>query len=70
MEKYDALKTITFDMVKKYVKDYFKCLYVKGLVQGNVSQDIAVKTLENFVKTLKITEFSQDLYPKVRNFFN
>ncbi|KAJ8928145.1 hypothetical protein NQ314_019325, partial [Rhamnusium bicolor] len=43
-----------------------KSLYVKSLVQGNVSLDVATETVTKFVNSLHCTQLPDNSYPKFR----
>lgn len=66
-EKYNALKKIDFEMWKEFINKYFQCVYAKCLVQGNVTEEMAVETTRKFIDDLRITELPKDQYPSVRS---
>ncbi|XP_050307401.1 nardilysin [Anthonomus grandis grandis] len=61
---YKAMINISFEDVKTYCKEFFKSLYVKALVQGNVDETTAIKTVKDFVKTLNFSKLSQEERPQ------
>ncbi|KAJ8952796.1 hypothetical protein NQ318_008113, partial [Aromia moschata] len=66
VEKYSALVGITFDQLKRYYQQFIKSLYVKALVQGNVSSEISSKTVNKFIESLSFAQLPDNSYPKFR----
>ncbi|XP_074028660.1 nardilysin isoform X2 [Leptinotarsa decemlineata] len=65
-EKYIALSKLRYEDVKNFVSDYSNSLYVKALVQGNVSKKVASQTVKKFVETIKSSSFPDTEYPRFR----
>lgn len=51
-EKFGVIDQITFESIKEFCNVFFKKLYIKALVQGNVNKDVATEVIDDFVKTL------------------
>ncbi|XP_066256356.1 nardilysin [Euwallacea similis] len=66
IDRYAALQEIYCEDIKTFAKDYFKSLYVKVLVQGNVSQNTAVETVHSVVKTLNFVELKEEEKPQFK----
>lgn len=65
VEKYNTISTVTFDDMKQFAENFIKKLYVKVLVQGNLTQENALKIVNNFVSELNCEPIAQGSYPKV-----
>ncbi|KAG5888587.1 hypothetical protein JTB14_029883 [Gonioctena quinquepunctata] len=63
-EKYEALLKMSFNDIKTFIRDYRKTLYVKSLVQGNVSREDVCHTVTKFLETLKYDSFPEQEYPR------
>ncbi|XP_056633066.1 nardilysin [Diorhabda sublineata] len=63
VDRYNELSKLTFEDVVIFMNEYRKKLYIKSLVQGNVSEDVALNTVKNFVETLEIEELPKEHYP-------
>lgn len=59
---------MTFSDLKKFSQDFVQNLYIKSLVQGNVSKDHAVEVATNFVNALESASIPSDNYPMVSFF--
>ncbi|CAH2005923.1 unnamed protein product [Acanthoscelides obtectus] len=66
MEKHMELQTVTLDELKDYCKEFIKTLYLKSLVQGNVTALEASATVKKFVDTVHFTELPADIRPKYK----
>ncbi|CAH1155362.1 unnamed protein product [Phaedon cochleariae] len=65
-DRYLGLSNTTYGDMKNFIKDYTKSLYIKSLVQGNVSQEVACEVVNKFVETLKSNHLSEEQYPLFR----
>uniref|UniRef100_A0A6P7FSM8 Nardilysin-like n=1 Tax=Diabrotica virgifera virgifera TaxID=50390 RepID=A0A6P7FSM8_DIAVI len=65
IDTYRELYNLTFDDMQKFIKHFPKNLYVKSLVQGNVSADIACDTINKLIKSLDFEEIPKEKYPKL-----
>lgn len=64
VERYSVLENITCDDVTTYATNLFNNLYIKVLIQGNVSETVAVTTVNQVVDSLKCTPLKQEDLPK------
>lgn len=64
VERYSVLENITCDDVTTYATNLFNNLYIKVLIQGNVSETVAVTTVNQVVDSLKGTPLKQEDLPK------
>jgi secreted Zn-dependent insulinase-like peptidase len=65
VDKYNATSSITFDSVKKFAEQFVSNLYIKALIQGNVTKEHAIDVVNNFVSTLNCKPIDPNSYPKV-----
>ncbi|KAJ8920211.1 hypothetical protein NQ315_011872 [Exocentrus adspersus] len=65
-DKHAAILGINLDEVKEFYGRFIRTLYVKVLVQGNVSSDAAAQTVNKFVDDLQLEPLSKNSYPKFR----
>lgn len=66
IEKFKVLPSIELSHMKNFISNYFASLHIKGLVQGNITADIAKQTAYNFAKHLKSSPLPEEIYPRVR----
>jgi nardilysin len=66
VDKYNATSSITFDSVKKFAEQFVSNLYIKALIQGNVTKEHAIDVVNNFVSTLNCKPIDPNSYPKFR----
>nr|CAH7769485.1 unnamed protein product [Callosobruchus chinensis] len=66
MEKHAELQSVTLDELKVYCKEFMKTLYIKSLVQGNVSAKEASDTVKRFIDTVQFAEMPENLHPKYK----
>lgn len=64
VERYSVLENITCDDVTAYATNFFTKLYIKVLIQGNVSETVALTTVNQVVDSLKYTPLKQEDLPK------
>nr|CAI5844579.1 unnamed protein product [Callosobruchus analis] len=64
MEKHAELQSVTLDELKDYCKEFIKTLYIKSLVQGNVTAKEASDTVKRFIDAVNFTEMPTDVHPK------
>ncbi|XP_060528404.1 nardilysin-like [Cylas formicarius] len=65
-DRYSAMLNVTCEDLKLFMKDYCETLLVKCLVQGNVEEEVAVKTVNEFVNNLKYKPLEKENYPKFK----
>jgi secreted Zn-dependent insulinase-like peptidase len=65
VDKYNIVCSITMDSMKKFSEEFISTLYVKALVQGNVTREHAINVVKNFVSTINCKPISSSSYPKV-----
>uniref|UniRef100_A0A6P7H227 Nardilysin-like n=1 Tax=Diabrotica virgifera virgifera TaxID=50390 RepID=A0A6P7H227_DIAVI len=65
LDTYRELYNLTFDDMLDFIQIFPKNLYVKSLVQGNVSADVACDTINKFIKSLDFEEIPKEKYPKL-----
>ncbi|XP_018577073.1 nardilysin [Anoplophora glabripennis] len=66
VDKHSAIVNVTLEQVKQFYREYMKSLYVKTLVQGNVSAQVASETIDKFVKALQFEQLPENSYPKFK----
>jgi secreted Zn-dependent insulinase-like peptidase len=66
VDKYNIVCSITMDSMKKFSEEFISTLYVKALVQGNVTREHAINVVKNFVSTINCKPISSSSYPKFR----
>ncbi|GLV32816.1 Nardilysin [Carabus blaptoides fortunei] len=66
LEKYHALKQVTFEMFKEFAQNFLKTFHIQGLIQGNISQEIALAANNNIVSILQCEPLSIDQLQQVR----
>ncbi|KAH1009982.1 nardilysin isoform X1 [Dendroctonus ponderosae] len=64
IERYNAMLGVSYDDIITFAKNYFKSVYVKVLVQGNVSETSAISTVKEFINELGYSELPKELLPK------
>ena len=57
--------TITFEDIQTFADEFIKTLYIKALVQGNVSRNYAINIISNLVATLQCQPINPLEYPNV-----
>ncbi|XP_072378297.1 nardilysin-like [Diabrotica undecimpunctata] len=65
IDTYRELYNITFDDMLDFIKLFPKNLYVKSLVQGNISADVACDTINKLIKSLDFEEIPKEKYPRL-----
>lgn len=65
MEKYKALQNINLNQLKEFITKYLESLFLKSLVQGNISAKVAQKTVTDFLKHLKSSALPEKVCSKV-----
>ncbi|XP_072378295.1 nardilysin-like [Diabrotica undecimpunctata] len=65
IDTYRELYNLTFNDILEFIKLFPKNLYVKSLVQGNVSADVACDAINKLVKSLDFEEIPKEKYPKL-----
>lgn len=63
-ERYNTMLGVSFNDIITFSQTYFKSLYVKVLVQGNVNETTAVSTVQCFINELAYSELPKQLLPK------
>lgn len=64
VERFSVLEQITYEDVTAYATNFFSSLYIKALIQGNVSETVAINTVNQLVDNLKCTPLKQEDIPK------
>lgn len=64
-EKYKALEAIDFALLIDFIGKYLKSLHIKCLVQGNISQKLAMETVAKCANHLEYSAIPKKDYPKV-----
>ncbi|KAF7265302.1 hypothetical protein GWI33_021290 [Rhynchophorus ferrugineus] len=64
IERYTAMLAINFQDLKEYTETFLKSLYLKALVQGNITETTALETVQKFAKTLNFAELKIEDRPK------
>uniref|UniRef100_A0A6P7GKF8 Nardilysin-like n=1 Tax=Diabrotica virgifera virgifera TaxID=50390 RepID=A0A6P7GKF8_DIAVI len=65
LDTYRELYNLTFDDMLEFIQFFPKNLYVKSLVQGNVSADVACDTINKFITSLNFEGIPKEKYPKL-----
>lgn len=65
MESHAAMSNITFDMMKQFSEHVLDNLYIQGLVQGNVTKEMALETTQRFTDGLKCVALPLEKRPEV-----
>ncbi|KAJ8983824.1 hypothetical protein NQ317_008950 [Molorchus minor] len=60
------LKPGSLAKCKKLYEEYISSLYVKALVQGNVSKETATETVSGFVRNVGFAQLPENSYPRFR----
>lgn len=68
MEKFKAASELTYEQMVEFTEKYFKNLYVKTLVQGNVSECVAKETIQHLVQVLNCQPIGEQSFPHVSCF--
>ncbi|XP_049824034.1 nardilysin isoform X2 [Aethina tumida] len=63
MEKFKAASELTYEQMVEFTEKYFKNLYVKTLVQGNVSECVAKETIQHLVQVLDCQPIGEQSFP-------
>lgn len=65
VERYAATLKISLQSFKQFVDEYFQKMFIRALVQGNVSANQAMNCVESFVNVLEAGTLATDDYPIV-----
>ncbi|XP_034942176.1 nardilysin-like [Chelonus insularis] len=65
-EKYDAINSISFNEFKHFMKYFSNHLYIKSLVQGNMSQDDVIKNTLDVFSQLNCGPLLPNTMPQTR----
>lgn len=57
VQKYEALSSVSLEMMKEFFENILKKVYVQCLVQGNVLEADAIKTANKFLDQLKCNPY-------------
>ncbi|KAJ3666562.1 hypothetical protein Zmor_001999 [Zophobas morio] len=66
MDKFMVASTITFEDIQTFADEFIKTLYIKALVQGNVSRNYAINIISSLVATLQCQPINPLEYPNFR----
>ncbi|PNF37373.1 hypothetical protein B7P43_G17280 [Cryptotermes secundus] len=66
VDKHAATSRITVSMVKAFARHFVEHLYIKSLVQGNISEQQAIDACKNIVDILKCSPLLPNKYPQLR----
>lgn len=67
LEKHRALKQVTFEKFKEFATNFLKTFHIQGLIQGNISQEVALKANNDIVAMLQCEPLSIDQLQQVIN---
>lgn len=67
-EKYAAVSDVTFEQFKSFAEHLTNKLYIQCLVQGNLTQDHALKSIIECLEPLKCGTLQRDERPQVKVF--
>ncbi|XP_017771798.1 PREDICTED: nardilysin-like isoform X2 [Nicrophorus vespilloides] len=66
LEKREAVDKVDFDMMKTFAKSFLKNLYIQALIQGNVTEKVAVEATQKLIETIGYDVIMPSTYPKIR----
>ncbi|XP_044259256.1 nardilysin-like [Tribolium madens] len=66
VDKFNVAHSLTLDDLKKFAEGFIQNLFIKVLIQGNVTREHAINVVNNLVSSLNCKPIDPHLYPKFR----